>query len=94
MNNPLGKWIGVIKRGAYQADSEDIRWSYEPVYDLWSDINHDSEYSDDGSTDEGSKDQDNPYDQEPEEVVSVTCIIPRRPRLGEQIALQLIRSDF
>ena len=27
-NNPLEKWLGVIRRGTYQADSEDSRWKY------------------------------------------------------------------
>ena len=26
VKNPLGKLIGVIKRGTYQSDAEDIRW--------------------------------------------------------------------
>ena len=34
-NNPLGKWIGLIRRGTYQAAPEDIRWAYEPLSDLW-----------------------------------------------------------
>ena len=33
-NSPLGKWLGVIIIGTYQAESEDIRWAYEPVSDL------------------------------------------------------------
>ena len=64
VNNPLGKWIGVVRGGAYEAASENIMWEYELVNDLWSDIEPDSYYSDDGSSDEGSKDQDNPYDHE------------------------------
>ena len=38
MDNPLGKWRELIRRGTYQAVSEDSRWAYELVYDLWSDI--------------------------------------------------------
>ena len=34
VNNPLGEWIGVVRIVTYQAASEDIRWAYEPVYDL------------------------------------------------------------
>ena len=54
-NNNLEKWLGVIKRGTYQASSEDRRWAYEPVYYLLPDIEPDSDYSDDGSSDEGRK---------------------------------------
>ena len=50
-NTPWGGCIEVIRRGAYQAASEDSRWEYEPVYDLWPDIETDSYYSDDGSSD-------------------------------------------
>ena len=57
VNNTLEKWIVVIKRGSYQAAAEYSRWSYEPVSGLWPDIDPDSEYSIDGSSDEGSKDQ-------------------------------------
>ena len=32
--NPLGKWLGVIIIGSYQAASEDIRWVHDPVSDL------------------------------------------------------------
>ena len=53
--NPLGKWLGVIKRGAYQASSEDSRWSYEPVSDLWPVIEPDSDSSDYGLSEEVSK---------------------------------------
>ena len=56
-NNHLEKWLVVISRGTYQAASEYIRWAYEPVYDLWTDIEPDSDSREDGSSDEGSKDQ-------------------------------------
>ena len=36
--NMLVEWLGVIRRGTYQAASEDSRWEYEPVYNLWTDI--------------------------------------------------------
>ena len=62
--NPLGKWLGVIRRGAYQAESEDNRWAYEPVSDLWPDIESDSYSRDDGSSDEVSKYQENTDGQE------------------------------
>ena len=59
-NNPLKKYTGVIRRGFYQAASEDSRWAYEPVSDLWPDIEPYSDSSNDGSSDEGGKDQYNP----------------------------------
>ena len=52
VNNPLGKWLGVIRRGTYQSDSEDRRWAYEPVSDLWTDIDLDRDSSDDLSSNE------------------------------------------
>ena len=58
-NNPLGKWLGVIRKGTYQ----DSRWEYDPVSDLWLDIEPDIDSSNDVSSDEGSKDQENPDDQ-------------------------------
>ena len=60
-NNTLVKWIEAIRRGTYKAASEDSRWVYEPVSDLWADVEPDSDSSDGGSSDEGSKDQ---YNQE------------------------------
>ena len=51
-NNPLGKRLGVIRRGTYQAASEDSRWAYEPVSDLCPDIEPDSDSSNDRSIDE------------------------------------------
>ena len=63
-NNPLGKWLGVIRRGTYQAEPEDSRWEYEPVPYLWPDIDPDSDSRNDGSSDEGSNDQVNLDDQE------------------------------
>ena len=47
----------MTRRGSYQAAAEDNRWAYEPVSDLWTDIDPDSDYIVDGSSDEGSKDQ-------------------------------------
>ena len=58
--NLLEKWLGVIRRGNYQAASEDSRWEYEPVSDLCPDIYPNSDSSNDGSSDEGIKDQENP----------------------------------
>ena len=92
-NNPLGKWLGVIRRGTYQSAPEDSRWEYEPVSDLWPDIEPDSNSRDDGSSDEGIKDQENPYDQEQGEVVLVQRRNPRRLRRGDQKALIQIKSD-
>ena len=59
MDNPLGKWRELIRRGTYQAVSEDSRWAYELVYDLWSDIEPDTDSRDNGSIDEGIKYQEN-----------------------------------
>ena len=52
MDNHLVKWLGVIIRGTYQAASEDSRCAYEPVSNLWPDIEPYSDSSDDGSIDE------------------------------------------
>ena len=84
VNNTLGKWLGMIRKWPYQADFEDCRWGYEPVSDLWPDIDADSDSSNGGSGDEVIKGQDNPGDQEQEEVVSFTHIIPRRLMWGDQ----------
>ena len=35
---PSGKWLGVIRRGIYQADNEDSKRTYEPVSYLWPDV--------------------------------------------------------
>ena len=35
VNKTLVKWLGVIRRGSYPAESEDSRWAYEPVSNLW-----------------------------------------------------------
>ena len=94
VDNPLVKWIGVIRRGTYQSASEDSRWAYEPVSDLWSNIEPASDSSDDGSSDEGSKNQDNPDGQEQEEVVSFPRRNPMRLRPGDQRALQPLKSDI
>ena len=48
----LEKWLGVIRRGTHQAAFEDSRWEYEPVSDLWPDIERVSDSIDDGSSDE------------------------------------------
>ena len=60
MKIPLGKWIGITRRGGYQADSGDSMWAYEPVSDLCPDLEPKSDSSDDGSSDKGRKDQENP----------------------------------
>ena len=49
--NPFEKWLGVIIRGTYQSASKDSRWAYEPLSDLWLDIEPASESSNDGSCD-------------------------------------------
>ena len=38
VENPLVKCLGVTRRGSYQEASEDSRWEYELVSDLWPDI--------------------------------------------------------
>ena len=50
MNNPLLKWLLLIRRGTYQAVAGDIKWTYEPVSYLWPDIEagSDSRYDDVG----------------------------------------------
>ena len=58
-NNHLRKWLGVIRRGTYQAASKDSRWVYEPVSDLWPDMYLDSNSSGGGSSNEGRKYQEN-----------------------------------
>ena len=52
VNNPLVKWLRVIIIWTYQAASEDSRWEYEPVSDLWPDIEPGSDTRDYGSSDE------------------------------------------
>ena len=47
----LEKWIGVIRRGTYQAASDNSRWKYEPLFDLWKYIDPDSDYINDSSSD-------------------------------------------
>ena len=63
-NNPLGEWLGVIRIGTYQAVSEDSRWAYEPMSNLWEDIEPDIDSRNFGSSDYRSKYQENPDDQE------------------------------
>ena len=60
VNNPMGKFLGMIRRGTYQSLYEDSGWEHEPVSDLWPDIEPDSEYSSDVSSYEVIKYQDNP----------------------------------
>ena len=86
-NNKLVKWLGVIRRGAHGAASEDSRFSYETVSHVCPDIEPDSESSDDDSSDEVIKYQDNPDYLEQEEVVLVTRRNPRNIRRGYQRAL-------
>ena len=92
--NTLVKWLEVIRRGAYQAVSEDIRWAYETVSDLWTYINPDSDSSKDRSNDEGIKYQYNPYYQEHEEVVLFPRRNPRKLIQGDQRLLSQLKSDI
>ena len=64
------------------------------MYDLCPDIEPDSESSDDGSSDEVSKYQEIPDDQEQEEVIPVPRRNPRILRQGYKRSLQLLKSDI
>ena len=90
----LEKWLGVTRRGTYQAASEDSRWVYEPVSDLWPYIDPASNSSDGWSSNEGRKYQENLEDQEQEELILVPKINPRRIIRGDQIALIQLKSDI
>ena len=57
VNSTMGKWLGVIRRGTFQAAYENSRWTYEQVSDLWPNLELSSNYSNYGSIDEGIKDQ-------------------------------------
>ena len=61
--------------------------------DLCPDIEPDSDSSNDGSINEGGKDQEKPEYQEQKEAVLVPCRNPRRIRRGEQRSLIQIKSD-
>ena len=47
------------KKRGLQAATEDIRWSYEQVSGFWTGVEIESDSSEDGSIDEGIKDQKN-----------------------------------
>ena len=51
VNNPLGKFLGVIIIDSYQAEAEDRIWTYETVSNLCPDIEPASGSSDYGSSD-------------------------------------------
>ena len=55
VNNPLVKWIGVVRRVYYQVSAEYRRWEYVPVSYLWPDIDPDGYSSVDGLSVEGRK---------------------------------------
>ena len=93
-NNYLEKWLGVIIRGTYQSGSEDSRWAYEPLSDLWLDIYTDSDSSDGGSSEELRKYQYNPDYQEQKEVISVPRKNPRRLRQDDKWTLQMLKIDI
>ena len=48
VKNPMVKFLTVIILVTYQAVAENSRWSYEPVTDLWPDVDPCSDSSDDG----------------------------------------------
>ena len=89
VNNPLSKWLVLIRRGSYQAAAEDRRWEYGPVYDLWTYIDPGRDYIVDGSNNEGIKDQEN-LDDHKQEVLSDQHRNPRRLRKGDKRALRQI----
>ena len=62
--------------------------------DLWPDIEPVSDSSDDGSINEGSKDQENPDDQKHKKVVSITYMNLMSLRRGNQRALRLIKINI
>ena len=62
--------------------------------DLWTDIDPVSDSSDDGSIDEGIKDQDNADNKEQKEVASGTCMNLRSLIWGYQRSLILLKSDI
>ena len=94
VNNPMEKWIGVIKRGTYQASSEDRRWAYEPVKDLWPNVEPGSDSSDNVSSDKVRKALESLDDKEQEEVVSVLRSNPGRIIRGDQRELIQIKIDI
>ena len=74
--------------------SNDITWAYEPAYELWPYIEPDSDSSDNFPSDEVSKDQENTYDQEHEDVLLVLRKKQIRLKRGGQTALIQIKSDI
>ena len=56
----------MIRRETYQSASDNSRWSYEPVPDLWPDIDHDIDSSEYESSNEVSNYQEKPDDNEQE----------------------------
>ena len=51
VKNPMETWLVVIIIGTYQSVSEDSRWQYDQVSDLWLDVELVSDSSDDASCD-------------------------------------------
>ena len=60
----LEKWLGVTRRGSYQAAAKESRWACEPASDFWRDIEPVKDSSVNWSSDEGRKDQENLDDKE------------------------------
>ena len=94
VNNMLETWLGVIRRGTYQAASEDSRWAYEPVSDLCPYIEPAGDSSNHGSSDEGIKYYENQDYQGHYKVVFFPCSNPRRLRWGDQRALIQLKSGI
>ena len=76
----------MIIIGSYQAASEYRILTYGLVYVLWLDIEPDSDYGVNGSSDEGSNDQENLDDQE-QGMLSAPRMNPRRIIWGDQRSL-------
>ena len=92
LKDTMGKWLGVIRRGTYQAAVGDIRWAYELVSYLWPDVEPDSDSSDDNSGDDGSKYRPNPDHHKQEEMVTVTR---RKPMISREVYIKvLIQMKF
>ena len=93
VKNHLGKWLGVIRIGSYQAEYEEIIWEYELVSDLCSDIDPASNSIVYGSINEGRKYQED-IDYQEHEVVSDPFSNPRMLIWGVQRALRQLKSEI
>ena len=90
VRNTLENFRGVIRRRTYQEAVKDSRCKYEPVSDLWPDIEPDKNSNVDGS----SKEQYKMNDKEQEEEISDPHSDPRMLRRSDKIALKKIKSEI